>query len=215
MGPGHSTSWAAGSEGQLRQDPVPAVDHPLIDDKDIAAPQDQDSGVGPVHPATRDDRLGVGLDLPGLRVAAAAPMGLAFASRRKRTGTSISRRNWPRSCRRSNRCREDFNKDLAGGKKVSLADVIVFGGCAGRGGRCEEGWSGGAGAVQVRDGPTPRRELTDVESFAVLEPTADGFRRITSTASPTASQKNCSSIGQGGLKLSAPELTVLVGGLPC
>ena len=78
------------------QDPVPAVDHPLVDDKDIAALKAKITRLGPVDRATRRHGLGLGLDASAVATSAAAPMARASASRRRRTGRSTSRP----SCRR-------------------------------------------------------------------------------------------------------------------
>ncbi len=88
-------------EPLIWQDPIPAVDHPLIGEQDIAALEGEDPRFRPVGVATGFDRLGVGVNLPRVRTSAAAPMARVFASRRKRIGRSTTRPSWRRCCRSS------------------------------------------------------------------------------------------------------------------
>ncbi|HVL13310.1 MAG TPA: peroxidase family protein, partial [Gemmata sp.] len=106
---------------------------------------------------------------------------------------------------------KDFNKAQAGGKKVSLADVIVLGGCVG----VEQAAKKGGVEVKVPFSPgrtDATQEMTDAEAFAVLEPTADGFRNYLAGKSNWRPEELLVDRAQK-LKLSAPEMTVLVGGL--
>ena len=97
--------------------------------------------------------------------SAAAPTARASASRRKRTGRSTSRRNWRRCCRSSKAIQKEFNASQSGGKKVSLADLIVLGGCA----AIEKAAKNAGHDVKVPFAPgrtDASQEQTDVESFA-------------------------------------------------
>ncbi len=137
----------------------------------------EDPRLGPLGVAARLDRLGVGLDLPRLRQARRRQRRAHSPRPRRRTGRSTSRRSSRRCWRSSKRSRR--SSTLGGGKKVSLADLIVLGGCA-----AVEKAAKDAG-VDVKVPFTPGRtdasqEQTDVESFAPLEPRADGFRNYIS-----------------------------------
>jgi catalase-peroxidase len=105
----------------------------------------------------------------------------------------------------------EFNKAQSGGKKVSLADLIVLGGCAG----VEEAAKQAGHAVTVPFAPgrmDASPEQTDVESFAVLEPVADGFRNYLAGKYPVSGEEFLIDRAQL-LTLTAPELTVLIGGM--
>ena len=103
-------------------------------------------------------------------------MAHASGSRRRRSGRSTIRRSW-RRCWRPSRGSEQFNDAQAGGKKVSLADLIVLAGCAAVEKAAKDG--GHDIAVPFAPGRTDAsQEQTDVEAFAVLEPDADGFRNF-------------------------------------
>ncbi len=151
------------------QDPIPAVDHPLVGDKDIAALKAKILASGLSVSAARLDRLGVGVDVPRLRQARrrqwrAHPPRAAEGLGGQPAGAA-ARPCWQKL--------EAIQKEF--GKKVSLADLIVLGGCA-----AVEKAAKDAG-VDVKVPFTPGRmdasqEQTDVESFAPLEPRADGFR---------------------------------------
>ena len=107
--------------------------------------------------------------------SAAAPMARASASRRRRTGKSTSRPSWRRCWRRSKAIQKDFNAAQSGGKKVSLADLIVLGGCAAVEAAAKK--AGHDVKVPFTPGRTDAsQEQTDAHSFAPLEPMADGFR---------------------------------------
>jgi catalase-peroxidase len=106
---------------------------------------------------------------------------------------------------------KDFNKSLTGGKKVSLADVIVLGGCA----AVEEAAKKAGHKVTVPFSPgrtDASQKQTDVHSFAVLEPTADGFRNYLRNGDPRSAEERLVDRAQL-LTLTAPEMTVLIGGL--
>ena len=96
-------------ETLIWQDPIPAVDHPLIDDADIAALKAKILASGLSVVAARLDRLGLGRRPSAAPTSAAAPMARASASRRRRTGRSTSRPSWPRCCRRSKAIQSEFN----------------------------------------------------------------------------------------------------------
>ena len=117
--------WIA--EPQIWQDPSPAVDHPLIGDADIADLKAKILASGLSVPSWSPP--------PGRRrppsvapTSVAGPTGRGFALRRRRTGRSISRPSWRRCCQALERSSRTSTR--IGGKKVSLADVIVLGGCA-------------------------------------------------------------------------------------
>ncbi|GBE68103.1 catalase-peroxidase 2 [Mycobacterium sp. MFM001] len=200
--------WVA--EPQLWQDPVPAVDHKLIDDKDIAA--------------LKSKLLESGLSIPQL-VSTAWASAASFRGTDKRGGANGARirlapqKDWeinsPAELAKVlpvlEKVQQDFNASLSGGKKVSLADVIVLGGCA-----AVEAAAKKAGfdiTVPFAPGRTDAtQEQTDVESFAVLEPKADGFRnylRGGEKLSPETLLVDRAYM----LNLTAPEMTVLIGGL--
>ena len=152
-------------EELIWQDPIPAVDHPLIDDAGHRRAQGEDPRLGP-------DRLRSWSRRPGPRrrpsaapTSAAAPTARASASRRRRTGRSTSRPSWRRCCRRSKAIQKEFNAAQSGGKKVSLADLIVLGGCAAVEQAAKD--AGHDVTVPFTPGRTDAsQEQTDVESFA-------------------------------------------------
>ena len=117
-------------EALIWQDPVPAVDHPLVDDTGHCRPERRASWP-PVSPS-RNWSPPPGPPPPPSVAAtsAAAPTARAFAWRRKRIGQSTSRPNWPTVLQKLEAIQKDFNAAQSGGKKVSLADLIVLGGCA-------------------------------------------------------------------------------------
>jgi len=197
-------------EPQLWQDPVPPVDHALIDEQDIA------------H--LKEKVLGSGLSMPQL-VSTAWAAAASFRSTDKRGGANGARiRLAPQKDWEVNepsqladvlgtleRIQQEFNAAQTGGKRVSLADLIVLAGCA-----AVEKAARGAGhdiSVPFAPGRTDAsQEQTDVESFAVLEPRADGFRnhvRAGETLSPETLLVDRAYM----LNLTAPEMTVLLGGM--
>ncbi|GAB2661995.1 catalase/peroxidase HPI [Kribbella swartbergensis] len=194
-------------EPQLWQDPVPAVDHELIGEADIAA--------------LKDRLLGSGLSVSQL-VTTAWASAASFRGTDKRGGANGARirlepqRSWEVNepaelvtvLQTLEQIQQEFNSS---GKRVSLADLIVLGGCA-----AIEKAARDAGhdiTVPFRPGRTDAsQEQTDVETFAVLEPRADGFRnylRPGEKLSPETLLLDRAYM----LTLTAPELTVLVGGL--
>jgi len=197
-------------EPLLWQDPIPAVDHKLIEEQDIAA--------------LKSKILAFGLSISQL-VTTAWASAVTFRGSDKRGGANGARirlapqKDWEvnqpaelaKVLRTLEAIQKDFNGAQSGGKKVSLADLIVLGGCA-----AVEAAAKKAGN-DVKVPFTPGRmdaspEQTDVHSFAVLEPTADGFRNYLrkghegSAAELLVDRANL-------LTLTAPEMTVLVGGM--
>ena len=198
------------AEAQLWQDPVPEVDHELIDAQDIA------------H--LKAEVLAAGLSATQL-VSTAWAAAASFRGTDKRGGANGARvrlapqKDWevndPAQLAKVLPALEsiqaEFNNAQSGGKRVSLADLIVLAGCAG-----VEQAAGAAGHdVQVPFAPgrtDASQEWTDAESFAVLEPAADGFRNYVKAgndASPAEQLVERACL----LTLSAPEMTALVGGM--
>ncbi|WP_170286534.1 catalase/peroxidase HPI [Micromonospora olivasterospora] len=197
-------------EPQLWQDPVPAVDHELIADEDVAA--------------LKDALLASGLSVSQLARTAWASAA-TFRGTDMRGGANGARirlepqRNWevndPAELATVLRTLEgvqlEFNKARSGGKKVSLADLIVLGGCA----AVEQAARDAGHDVTVPFAPgrtDASQEQTDVASFAVLEPRADGFRnylRAEQKLSPETLLLDRANL----LTLTAPEMTVLIGGM--
>jgi catalase-peroxidase len=192
------------------QDPVPAVDHKLIDAKDAA---DLKARI-----------LESGLTVPEL-VRTAWASASTYRGSDMRGGANGARirlapqKDWEvnnpeelaKVLETLEKIQEDFNKSLSDGKKVSLADVIVLGGSA----AVEQAAKQAGYSVEVPF--TPGRtdaspEMTDADSFAVLEPNADAFRNYYSEAS-YGSPTNMLVEKADLLTLTAPEMTVLVGGL--
>ncbi len=197
-------------EELIWQDPIPAVDHPLVDKGDIAA--------------LKDKILGAGLAASAL-ISAAWASASTFRGSDKRGGANGARiRLAPQKDWAANdpaqlakvlgtleTIQSDFNAAQSGGKKVSLADLIVLGGTA-----AVEKAARDAG--HDIDAPfTPGRmdasaEQTDAESFEVLEPVADGFRNYLKKPYSISAEELLVDRAQL-LTLSAPEMTALVGGL--
>jgi catalase-peroxidase len=198
------------TEHLLWQDPVPAVDHELIGEQDIAA--------------LKAKILASGLSIPQLVSTAWASAG-TFRGTDKRGGANGARiRLAPQSgwevnqpaelakvLRTLEAIQKDFNGVQSGGRKVSLADLIVLGGCAAVEAAAKK--AGHEVKVPFSPGRTDAsQEQTDVHSFAVLEPVADGFRnylRKEHAACAAELLLERASL----LTLTAPEMTVLVGGL--
>ena len=199
-------------EELIWQDPIPAVDHKLFDDKDVAG--------------LKAKVLASGLSVPEL-VSTAWASASTFRGSDKRGGANGARirlapqKDWEinepgqlaKVLAKLEAIRNDFNGAASGGKKVSLADLIVL-----AGGAAVEKAAGDAG-VDVKVPFAPGRmdasqEQTDVESFAPLEPRQDAFRNHVNASklqlmSPEEAMVDRASL----LKLTGPELTVLVGGL--
>ncbi|HXR40799.1 MAG TPA: catalase/peroxidase HPI, partial [Acidothermaceae bacterium] len=197
-------------EPQLWQDPVPAVDHELIADDDIAA--------------LKGKLLSSGLSISQLVLTAWAAAA-SFRGTDKRGGANGARirlapqRDWDvdeptelaKVLQSLEQIQQDFNLSQSGGKKVSLADLIVLGGCA----AVEQAAKNAGVNVTVPFAPgrtDASQEQTDVESFSVLEPRADGFRsyvRAGEKLSPETLLLDRANL----LTLTAPEMTVLIGGM--
>ncbi len=194
----------------LWQDPVPAVDHQLIDEQDMVALKAQ--------------ILASGLSLSQL-VKTAWASASSFRGSDKRGGANGSRirlapqRDWEvnqpaelnATLAKLDGIHREFNATLTGGKKVSFADVIVLAGCA----AIEVAAKKAGHNVKVPF--TPGRmdasaAQTDVDSFAVLEPIADGFRNFSKKGFESASAELLIDKAQL-LRLTAPEMTVLIGGM--
>ena len=192
------------------QDPVPAVDHPLIGEQDIAA--------------LKAKILASGLSISRL-VSTAWASASTFRGSDKRGGANGARirlapqKDWEvnqpaelaKALKTLEAIQKDFNSSQSGGKKVSLADLIVLGGCA----AVEQAAKGAGHAVTVPFTPgrtDATQEHTDVASFAVLEPTSDGFRNYLKPGHVASAEELLVDRAQL-LTLTAPELTVLIGGL--
>ncbi len=195
---------------QLWQDPVPAVDHELIGEQDIAQ--------------LKAKILASGLSISQL-VTTAWASASTFRGSDKRGGANGARirlapqKDWevnqPAELAKVlpalEKIQKDFNSAQSGEKKVSLADVIVLGGCA----AVEAAAKKAGHDVQVPFAPgrtDASQEMTDVESFAVLEPTADGFRNYQRKGDDRSAAELLVDRARQ-LTLTAPEMTVLVGGL--
>ena len=192
------------------QDPIPAVDHPLIDEQDIAA--------------LKAKVLASGLSVSEL-VSTAWASASTFRGSDKRGGANGARiRLAPQKFWKANQPEQlgkvlkalegiqgEFNQSAAGGKKVSLADLIVLAGCAG----VEKAAQDAGQKVTVPFAPgrmDALQEQTDVASFALLEPVADGFRNYLKPKLSVPAEEMLLDKAQL-LTLTAPELTVLLGGL--
>ncbi|MCV7224409.1 catalase/peroxidase HPI [Mycolicibacterium elephantis] len=198
------------NETWVWQDPVPAVDHPLVDDADVASLKAKvlESGLS-------------GTQLIKTAWAAAA----SFRGTDKRGGANGARirlepqKNWevnePAELAKVlpvlEKIQQDFNGSASGGKKISLADLIVLAGSA----AVEKAAKDAGFDVTVPFAPgrtDASQEQTDVESFAVLEPRADGFRNYIRPNEKTQVERLLVDRAYM-LNLTAPEMTVLVGGL--
>ncbi|MBC7994623.1 MAG: catalase/peroxidase HPI [Rhizobacter sp.] len=197
-------------EELIWQDPVPAVDHPLVDEQDVAA--------------LKSKLLASGLSISQL-VTTAWASASTFRGGDKRGGANGARiRLAPQKDWAVNQPAElaqvletlapvqrEFNAAQSGGKKISLADLIVLGGCA----AVEAAAKKGGHDVKVPFSPgrtDASQEQTDVESFAVMEHAADGFRNHARKGLEGAAAELLVDKAQL-LTLTAPEMTVLIGGL--
>ena len=196
---------------QLWQDPVPAVNHKLISSKDVAA--------------LKAKILASGLSISDL-VRTAWASASTFRGSDKRGGANGARirllpqKNWKvnqpaalkKVLKKLETIQRSFNRSLSGGKKVSLADVIVLGGCA----AVEEAARRAGQNVKVPFSPgrtDASQKQTDASTFAVLEPVADGFRNyLRNGGDPISAEERLVDRAQL-LTLTAPEMTVLMGGL--
>jgi len=192
------------------QDPIPAVNHPLIGAQEIAA--------------LKAKILASGLSISQL-VSTAWASASTFRGSDKRGGANGARirlapqKDWAvnqpaelaKVLTKLEGIQKEFNASAAGGKKVSLADLIVLGGTA----AVEKAAKDAGVSVEVPFTPgrmDASQEHTDVESFEALEPKADGFRNYLQGKPPVSPEKLLVDRAQL-LKLTAPEMTVLVGGL--
>jgi catalase-peroxidase len=197
-------------EELIWQDPIPAVNHPLVDAKDVAA--------------LKSKILASGLTVSQL-VSTAWASASTFRGSDKRGGANGARirlapqKDWevnqPAQLAKVLKTLEGiqsaFNKEQSGGKRVSLADLIVLAGCAG----VEQAAKNAGHAVTVPFSPgrmDASQEQTDVESFEPLEPIADGFRNYLKTKYSVPAESLLIDKAQL-LTLTAPEMTVLVGGM--
>ncbi|HXX66109.1 MAG TPA: catalase/peroxidase HPI [Polyangiaceae bacterium] len=198
------------AEALLWQDPIPPVNHKLIDDKDIAS--------------LKSKVLAVGLPLSQL-VSTAWAAASTFRGSDKRGGANGARirlapqRTWEVNqpaqlaevLKTLNGVEADFNGAQSAGKKVSLADLIVLAGCA----AVEQAAKNGGHTVTVPFSPgrmDASQAQTDVDSFAVLEPVADGFRNYQKARYAVRAEELLVDRAQL-LTLTAPEMTVLIGGM--
>ena len=198
------------AEELIWQDPVPAVDHPLVDGKDVAE--------------LKAAILASGLSIARL-VSTAWASASTFRGSDKRGGANGARvrlapqKDWEvnepallqAALRTLEGIREAFNAKASGGKRVSLADLIVLGGCA----AVEQAarMAGHTVTVPFTPGRTDAsQEQTDAASFAVLEPKADGFRNYQKAPYAVTAEEMLVDRAQL-LTLTAPEMTVLVGGM--
>ncbi len=198
------------AEELLWQDPIPAVDHELIGAQDIST--------------LKASILASGLSISQL-VSTAWASAATFRGSDKRGGANGARirlapqKDWEVNqpaqltavLAKLEEIRKAFNDAQSGGKKVSLADLIVLGGCA----AVEQAAKNAGHDVQLPFAPgrtDASQEQTDVASFAVLEPKADGFRNYLQTQFPVSAEEMLVERAQL-LTLTAPEMTVLVGGL--
>jgi catalase-peroxidase len=197
-------------ETLLWQDPVPAVDHELIGEQDVAA--------------LKAKILGSGLSISQL-VATAWASAASFRGSDKRGGANGARvrlapqKDWEvnqpaelaKVLPKLEAIQKEFNASQSGGKKVSLADLIILGGDA----AIEKAAKNAGHEVKIPFSPgrtDASQEMTDVHSFAAMEPAADGFRNYLRKGHPLSAEELLVDRAQL-LELTAPEMTVLLGGL--
>ncbi len=198
------------AEDLIWQDPIPKVDHPLVGEKEIAE--------------LKADLLAAGLSISEL-VATAWASASTFRGSDKRGGANGARvrlapqKNWavnnPAQLAKVlvvlEKIQQGFNSRSSDGKKISLADLIVLAGSA----AVEAAAKAAGHSVTVPFTPgraDASQEQTDIESFAVMEPQADGFRNYQKSAFSVSTEELLVDRAQL-LTLSAPEMTVLIGGL--
>ena len=197
-------------EPQLWQDPVPDVDHDLVGEQDIAN--------------LKRAVLASGLSIPEL-VSTTWNAAASFRGTDKRGGANGARirlapqKDWEANeptrlakvLKTLEQIQQEFNRSQSGGKRVSLADLIVLGGCA----AVEQAarLAGQNVIVPFAPGRTDApQEMTDAESFKVLEPLADGFRNYRRDGDPLSPETRL--LDRANLlRLTAPEMTVLLGGI--
>ena len=210
MGPVSRLRGSDVPEPQLWQDPVPPVDHELVGEQDIAG--------------LKRKILESGLSISQL-VSTAWASAATFRGSDNRGGANGARlrlapqKDWEvnqpaelaKVLQTLGTIQQGFNKAQSGGKKISLADLIVLGGCA----AVEEAAKRAGHDVEVPFSPgrtDASQEMTDVTSFAVLEPTADGFRNYLRDGHARQAEELLVDRAQL-LTLTAPQMTVLVGGM--
>jgi catalase-peroxidase len=198
------------AEELIWQDPVPAVDDKLIDENDIAD--------------LKGKILVSGLSISDL-VSTAWASASTFRGSDRRGGANgarirlASQKDWEvnqlaqlkKVLQTLEGIQKEFNRSQSGGKRVSLADLIILGGCAG----VEQAAKNAGHDIMVPFAPgrmDASQEQTDVQSFAVLEPVADGFRNYQKTKYAVSAEELLVDRAQL-LTLTAPEMTVLVGGM--
>ncbi len=198
------------AQQELWQDPLPAIDHPPIDEQDIAALKSRilDSGLTAaqlVSTAWASASTFRGTDMRGgangarIRLAPQKDWAVNQPAELEKVLQTLEK------------LRTDFNASLSGGKRVSLADAIVLGGCA----AIERAAKSAGQDVKVKFTPgrtDATQEATDTESFAVLEPEADGFRNYLGVSHSRSPEQRLVDRAQL-LTLTAPQMTVLIGGL--
>jgi catalase-peroxidase len=211
MGPVSRLLGPEVAKPQVWQDPVPAVDHKLIDEKDVAA--------------LKAKVLESGLSVSQL-VSTAWASASTFRGTDKRGGANGARirlapmKDWEvnkpaelaKVLAKLEAVQKEFNAAATDGKKVSMADLIVLAGCAG----VEKAAKNAGQAITVPFTPgrtDATQEMTDVESVAYLEPTSDGFRNHFSKQKQDRVPEEQLVDRAHRLTLTAPEMTVLVGGL--
>jgi catalase-peroxidase len=210
MGPVSRCLGSLVPEPQLWQDPVPKVGHPLIDAQDVAA--------------LKGKILASGLSVSQL-ISTAWASASTFRGSDKRGGANGARillepqKDWEvnkpaklaKVLQTLEQIQKEFNNSQSSGKTVSLADLIVLGGCAG----VEEAAKRGGHPVQVPFSPgrtDATQEMTDVKSMALLEPKSDGFRNYLGHKLDRPAEELLVDRAQL-LTLTAPEMTVLIGGM--
>lgn len=210
MGPVSRLLGPEVAPAQIWQDPVPPVDHPIIDAKDVAA--------------LKSKVLASGLTVSDL-VSTAWASASTFRGGDKRGGANGARirlapqKDWQvnqperlaKVLSSLEKLQQDFNRSQKGGKKISLADLIVLGGCA----AVEQAAKQAGYDVEVPFAPgrtDATQEMTDVATFAVLEPKSDGFRNYMAREIDRPAEELLVDRAQL-LTLSAPEMTVLIGGM--
>jgi catalase-peroxidase len=198
-------------ERLIWQDPIPAVNHPLVDAQDIAA--------------LKAKILASGLSVPQL-VSTAWASASTFRGSDKRGGANGARirlapqKDWEvndppelaKVLQKLEALQAEFNASAAGGKKVSVADLIVLGGAA----AIEKAAKNAGSTVEVPFTPgrmDASQEQTDATSFAPLEPLSDGFRNYRRNTRQFMAPEEALVDRAQLLRLTAPEMTVLVGGL--
>jgi catalase-peroxidase len=197
-------------EELLWQDPIPAVNHVLVDDQDVVS--------------LKEKILASGLTVSQL-VSTAWASASTYRASDKRGGANGARirlapqKDWKvnqpeqlqKVLKALEKIQSDFNSSQSGGKKISLADLIVLAGCAG----VEKAAKNAGISVTVPFSPgrmDASQEQTDVQSFAVLEPAADGFRSYANGNAEAPAEVELLDKAQL-LTLTAPEMTVLIGGM--